>query len=261
MASAALGRVAIVTGASKGIGKAIALRLASDGYDVAVNDLPSTEGKLKEVGALISKEGRRAFVCPGDVSVEADVKKMVSSTAEGLGSVDVMVANAGICFVKSFSKTTVEDWDKIFGINARGVFLCYKYASEQMLKQGRGGKMIGATSIAGKKGYPGLSAYCGTKFAVRGLTQAVAQELAPHGITVNAYAPGLIETDMLAGMKKLPDPKERLSDVLDVNKPICALGYNGAPEDIAGLVSYLASPSTRYVTGQSFIVDGGSVYD
>ncbi|KAF8962390.1 acetoin reductase family protein [Flammula alnicola] len=254
-----LSRVAIITGASKGIGRAIAIRLSEDGYDVALNDLPSAEPQLQQISSIIQRAGRRAIVVPGDVSVESDVKNLVSSTVEGLGSVDAMIANAGICYVKTLADTTVEDWDKMFSINARGAFLCYKYAAEQMISQARGGRIIGASSIAGKKGIKGLCAYGGTKFAVRGLTQTAAQELGPYGITVNAYAPGPIQTDMLDSMKVVASHTS--TDVVDVNKSLTALGYDGKPDDIAGLVSYLASPASRFITGQSIAIDGGMVFD
>ncbi|PPQ88743.1 hypothetical protein CVT25_008550 [Psilocybe cyanescens] len=227
-----LNRTAVITGASRGIGRAIALRLAHDGYDVALNDLPSSSGLIDELSTIIKeKTGRKAVTLTGDVSVEEDVRKLVDGTVEGLGGIDVMVANAGICFTKSIADTTVKEWDKIQAINGRGTFLCYKYAALQMIKQGRGGRIIGASSVAGKQGWPYLSGYCSTKFVVRALTQSGAQEWAKHGITVNAYAPGPIETDM-------------------------SLGINGTPEDIAGLVSYLASDQAKFITGQAITIDG-----
>ncbi|KAF4615564.1 hypothetical protein D9613_013004 [Agrocybe pediades] len=179
-AAAPSNRVAVVTGASRGIGRAIALRLARDGYNIALNDLPSTTSGLDEVREAIAAQGRQVFVSAGDIGQE-----------------ETMVANAGIAIIKPILETSVEDWDKTSNVNSRGVFLCYKLAAEQMIKQGRGGRIIGASSVAGKKGMPYVASYSATKFSVRGLTHAAAQEWAKHGINVNAYAPGPIETDML----------------------------------------------------------------
>ncbi|KJA19591.1 hypothetical protein HYPSUDRAFT_44149 [Hypholoma sublateritium FD-334 SS-4] len=260
IASRAPGRVAVVTGAATGIGRAIALQLANDGLDVSLNDLPAAEHKLREVSDLISQLGRKTCIYHGDVSVESDVQRLVDSTVQNLGSVDVMIANAGVCQLKPFAQTTVEEWDKIFRVNARGVFLCYKYGADQMVKQGRGGRIIGAASVAGKKGCAGFSAYGASKFAVRGLTQAIAQELACHGITVNAYAPGLIETDMYDSIKHVVAPGDP-ANAVDVSKPINAMGFNGSTEDVAGLVSYLTSYEARFITGQSIAIDGGFVFD
>ncbi|KIM39514.1 hypothetical protein M413DRAFT_29242 [Hebeloma cylindrosporum] len=249
-------RVAVITGASSGIGRGIALRLANDGYDVAINDLPYTAEGLKKVAAEVKNTGRKVLILPGDVSVEKDVRALIEDTVVGLGSVDVMVANAGICVTRNLLETTVQDWDNIFAVNARGVFLCYKYAAEQMIKQGRGGRIIGASSMAGKKGLPNFSAYSATKFAVRGLTQSVAQEVATHGITVNAYAPGPIETKMLdsfrASILTNPTAETRFTP---------AVGFYGTPSDVAALVSYFASVESRFVTGQTISVDGGLVFD
>ncbi|PPQ68553.1 hypothetical protein CVT26_003362 [Gymnopilus dilepis] len=182
--------VALVTGASRGIGRAIALRLAQDGFDVAINDLPSQQAALEEVQAGISQLGKRSAIFLGDVSVEKEVEQLISAVASQLGSLDVMVANAGICIPKPFLDTTAEDIRRLLSINVEGLFFCYKHAGLQMIKQGKGGRIIGASSMAGKQAVKFLGAYSASKFAVRGLTQAAAIELAKHNITVNAYAPG-----------------------------------------------------------------------
>ncbi|KAJ2915964.1 hypothetical protein MD484_g4429, partial [Candolleomyces efflorescens] len=172
--------VAVITGAAQGIGKAVALRLANDGFDISLNDLPSQLEGLNQVKAEIEAKGRKVYVVTGDVSVEADVQRIVEDTANHLGSVDVFVANAGVCLAKPFLDTTTEEWDRLTSINIRGTFLSYKYAAKQMIKQGQ----------------PYLSAYGATKWAIRGITATAALEFGPHGITVNAYAPSAVPTPL-----------------------------------------------------------------
>ncbi|KXN83293.1 Diacetyl reductase [(S)-acetoin forming], partial [Leucoagaricus sp. SymC.cos] len=239
---------ALVTGAGNGIGRAIALRLAKDGYNIALNDIDS--GALDKVKKEIQEMGTEVIIYIGDVSKETAVVEMIDFTTEKLGGLDVMVANAGIFVAKPFLDCTLEDWDKLFDINGKGVFLCYKYAAKKMIEQGRGGRIIGACSRAGKRGLPLSSIYCATKFAVRSLTQSVALALKPHGITVNAYAPGLIDTPLGA---KVKDGYESLGSSFNE--------VPGTPEDIAGLVSYLASKEAAYVTGQSININGGTYFD
>ncbi|KAJ7080362.1 hypothetical protein B0H15DRAFT_856857 [Mycena belliarum] len=265
-------RVALVTGAAHGIGRAIALRLAADGLDVALNDLPV---HLPALAALVAEieaagtgtgagesagtgKGRRAVTVAGDVTQEAEVRAMVEEAVGKLGRLDVMVANAGI----ADGGTTVMDADiakceKCWAVNIRGVVLCYKYAARQMVAQGEGGRIIGASSVCGQRGFAGLGAYCISKAAVRSLTQTAALELREHGITVNAYAPGVIDTAMTrapataehdrthgagSGLKqllKLPDVR------------------TGEPADVAALVAFLASRDAHFMTGQTVSVDDG----
>ncbi|KAF8881752.1 NAD(P)-binding protein [Infundibulicybe gibba] len=251
--------VAVVTGAAQGIGRTIALRLADDGFDIALNDLPS---KLDELGRLsqeISRKGGRSAVVVGDVSVEEDVKSLVSRVGAALGGLDVMVANAGICIPRLIMEVTLGEWERLFAINSRGVFLCYKYAGEYMINQGRGGRLIAASSIAGKRGTDALGAYSATKFAVRGMTQAFAKALGKHGITVNAYAPGAIDTDMLSviGTAIKGDTEQFNAE----QRAVTSVGSLGTPADVASIVSYLASKESRFITGQSISVNGGSYFD
>ncbi|KAJ7722871.1 acetoin reductase family protein [Mycena maculata] len=191
--------VALVTGAAQGIGKAIALRLAADGFAVAVNDLPQNAALLSEVVQAIRDLGVEALACIADVSIDEEVKNMIAQVVGHFptGRLDVMVANAGVAKWSTVVDTTADQWDRVMEVNARGTFLCYKYAAMQMIKQGHGGRIIGAASICAKKGVPSLGAYSASKFAIRGLTQTAAQELGPHGITCNTYAPGGIDTAML----------------------------------------------------------------
>ncbi|KAI0266331.1 hypothetical protein BC834DRAFT_874021 [Gloeopeniophorella convolvens] len=191
----ATNKVAIITGAARGIGRGIALRLSEDGFAVAVNDLPNTP-ELDELVQEIEGQGRRAFSVPADVSVEGQVEQMIQKVVQELGSLDVMVANASIFIVDSVLSATAEDFDRLMSVNARSTLLCYKYAGKQMIAQGRGGRIIGASSVAGKQVSQAVASYSATKFAIRGLTQAAAQEFGAHGITVNAYAPGAINTRM-----------------------------------------------------------------
>ncbi|KAK0480566.1 NAD(P)-binding protein [Armillaria novae-zelandiae] len=232
---------ALVTGSARGMGRAIALRLASDGFNVALNDIASKKDHLEALRIEIEGLGKKAFVYIADVSNEDEVKAMVGETVEGLGRLDVMVANAGICpGASGLMDTTAEQWDRMFAVNTRGVFLCYKYAAIQMIKQGRGGRIIGACSVAGMRAQGQFCPYSASKFAVRGLTQSAAQELGTHQITVNAYAPGMHH------------PKNSLHI-----ENMVALKKIGQPKDLASLVSYIASPESHFITGQTISVDGG----
>jgi len=253
--------VALVTGSGQGIGRAISLRLADDGFDVAVNDIPSNRQNLESLVKEIESKGRKSIIVVADVTQEDQVKAMVDTTVKDLGGLDVMVANAGIAtFGVPIIKTTAEDFDRIFNVNVKGVFFCYKYAGLQMVAQGRGGRIIGASSTVGKTAQIYLGPYSASKFAVRGLTQSMAQELGSHRITVNSYCPGAIETPMLkeidaAFAKMKPDAKE--GDYYKLADAKSPLGYKGAPEDIASVVSYIASKEAHFITGQSISVNGG----
>ncbi|KAF9459803.1 hypothetical protein BDZ94DRAFT_1324512 [Collybia nuda] len=250
---------ALITGVVGGLGKAIALRLADDGFNIALNDLENNEDHLRTLSQEISQKGRRTFIALGDVAQEADVQRMINLTVQDLGSLDVMVANAGIASrVVPFQDIKVEDWDRVFNVNGRGVFLCYKYAAQQMIKQGRGGRIIGACSLAGKQQFASSAPYTSSKFGVRGLTQSAAKDLGPHKITVNAYAPGYIETPMLTAMRDgLGDWETFKQDRIE-RTPVRCLGQ---PEDIASIVSYIASKESHFITGQTVSVNGGVFFD
>jgi len=250
--------IALITGASQGIGKAIALRLADQGYDIGLNDIPSSEDKLTSLKEQIISKGRKVCIAIADVSMEAEVERMVDEVVKELGSVDVMVANAGVCVMKPLLETTVAEWARMMTINTQGAFLCYKYAAQQMIKQGRGGRIIGASSVAGKQGGAFISAYSASKFAIRGLTQSAACELGKHGITVNAYAPGAIDTPMLHEISEKIGGWESLVSMENSRNPV---GYIGKAEDIASLVCYLASKEAHFITGQSISVNGGFYFD
>ncbi|KAI1453308.1 hypothetical protein F4805DRAFT_444015 [Annulohypoxylon moriforme] len=261
-------RTVIVTGSSRGIGKAIALRLAADGYDVCVNDVGANQAGCDEVVKEIQKMGRKSITAIADVSKRDQVKKMVQTSVNELGPLDTMIANAGICQVKSVLELTTEEFEHMFAVNVFGVQNCFAEASHQMIAQktckpDRPGKLIAAASVAGFKPFDMMPHYTSTKFAVRGLTQCYAMYMAQYNITANAYGPGIIDTDMwglidshIAKRKGLPVGevmRRRIEDEVALSRP-------GTGEDVAKLVSFLASTDSDYVTGQTQIVDGGSYY-
>jgi meso-butanediol dehydrogenase / (S,S)-butanediol dehydrogenase / diacetyl reductase len=252
-------RVVLVTGAARGIGKGIALRLAADGHDVAVNDIDANSDQLKAVADEITGLGRRSAVAVADVADPDAVQHMVDTVATELGRLDVMVANAGIAHVKPLLEVTPEEFDELMSINLRGVYLCYNAAAKQMIKQGDGGKIIGAASIVGYRPFPLLAHYSASKWAVRGLTQAAAMEWAQYGITVNAYCPGIVGTAMWDHIdEKLAEHEGlRKGAAIDKYSELIHLGRVSVPEDVASFVSYLASGDSDYMTGQSVMIDGG----
>ncbi|MCX2731996.1 acetoin reductase [Saccharopolyspora sp. NFXS83] len=258
-ASAPTPRVALVTGAGQGIGRSIALRLAADGLDVAVNDIPSNGEALRAVAAEIESAGRRTTAVLADVSDPVAVDDMVEQVAADLGKLDVMIANAGIAHVKPLLEVTPDEFDHLMSINLRGVHLCYTAAAKRMIAQGGGGKIIGACSIVGYRPFPLLGPYSASKWAVRGLTQAAAMEWAQHGITVNAYCPGIVGTAMWDHIdEKLAENEGlRKGAAIDKYSELIHLGRVSVPEDVAKFVSYLASPDSDYMTGQSVMIDGG----
>lgn len=254
------GKVALVTGSGQGIGRAIALRLARDGADVAIADLD--EATATSVADEVRALGRRSTVTITDVADRAQVFAAVDATARELGGFDVMVNNAGVAQVAPLDDVRPEELERIQRINVGGVLWGIQAASAKLRELGHGGKIISAASIAGHEGFPMLGVYASTKFAVRALTQAAARELAPFGITVNAYAPGIVGT----GMWELID--ERLSAYNGAPRGEnfrkyaegIALGRPSTPEDVASFVAFLAGPDSDYMTGQTPLIDGGMVY-
>ncbi|KAK5046734.1 hypothetical protein LTR84_007495 [Exophiala bonariae] len=252
--------VAIVTGASRGLGRAIALRLADDGLDVAVNDIPPQSGDLDKVKVEIEQKGRRSVCVIADVTNEEEVKNMVATTVETLGELTVLVANAGIVIPKPLIETELSEFRKVVDINITGVFLCYREAAKQMIAQGKGGRIIGASSLAGFRPSPGAISYPTSKWAVRGLTQSSAMELAPYDINVNAYCPGPVDTPMWEVLDEAIGKKQGLAKGVAFEKSVearSAFKRASTPEDVAALVSFLAGPDSRNITGQSLLVDGG----
>lgn len=239
-------KTALVTGASRGIGRAIALALAEDGADVAVNYSGSAE-QAKETVHQILKKGRRAIAIQGDVSKEEDCIRMFNQTEEALGPVNILVNNAGITRDGLAVRMSGEDFEKVLDVNLKGAFYCMKLAAKGMMKQ-RYGRIISISSISGVKGNPGQINYCAAKAGIIGMTKSLARELAGRGITVNAIAPGYIESDMTAGLP------EKVKESALAQIP---LGRMGKPEDIAYAAAFLASDRASYLTGQVLLVDGG----
>jgi meso-butanediol dehydrogenase / (S,S)-butanediol dehydrogenase / diacetyl reductase len=254
------GSVALVTGAAQGIGRAIALRLARDGADVAVVDLNGD--KAATVADEISASGRKSTSIRADVSDRDQVFAAVERTRTELGSLDIMVNNAGIVQVAPLLDVTPEKLDAIVGVNLNGVVWGIQAAAATFREHGTKGAIINASSIAGHEGSAMLSAYCATKFAVRALTQSAAKELAADGITVNAYCPGIVDTDMWATIDEAFARHTGAAKGATFEQFVgrIALGRAETPDDVAGFVSYLAGPDGRYMTGQSVVIDGGMVY-
>lgn len=253
--------VALITGSAQGIGRAIAIRLAQDGFDLALNDLPGKKEILEDFAAELQRgEGSyhpRTCIVTCDVSKEDEVKSMIDTTVDVLGSLDVMIANAGISAMVDLLSETLEGWDRMMRINATSAFLCYKHAAIQMVKQGRGGRIIGASSMVGIQATSPLLSYSASKFAVRGITQAAALQLGQYGITVNSYAPGIIATPMVVASKAQVAKRGDKCDYFQKTIDASAVGYVGQPEDVASAVAYLASKEAHFITGQCISVDGG----
>ncbi|MFB2876753.1 3-oxoacyl-[acyl-carrier-protein] reductase [Floridanema aerugineum] len=240
------GQVAIVTGASRGIGRAIALTLAAEGANVVVN-YASSSTAAEEVVAKINSMGCEAIALQADVSQAEQVDNILNAVTQKWGRVDILVNNAGITRDTLLLRMKPEDWQAVIDLNLTGVFLCTRAVSKVMLKQ-RSGRIVNITSVAGQMGNPGQANYSAAKAGVIGFTKTIAKEFASRGITVNAVAPGFIETDMTSNLKS----EEILKYI--------PLGRYGKPEEIAGMVRFLAAdPAAAYITGQVFNVDGGMV--
>ncbi|MEY1424268.1 acetoin reductase [Morganella morganii] len=254
------GKVVLVTGAAQGIGRGIALRLAKEGADIALVDLK--EEGLAKVKKEVEALGRKAAVFTADISQRDQVFAVVDKAEQALGGFDVMVNNAGIAQVKAIEDVRPEDMDRIFRINVDGTMWGIQAAAAKFKARGQKGKIINASSIAGHDGFALLGVYSATKFAVRALTQAAAKEFASSGITVNAYCPGIVGTDMWVEID------ERFSEITGAPKGETykkyvdgiALGRAQTPDDVAALVAFLASDDSDYITGQAILTDGGIVY-
>lgn len=243
------GKVAIVTGSNRGIGKGIAIALAKEGCKVVVNSYKEDEEGRKVVEE-IKRLGSDAIFVKANVIREVDMKNLIDKAVEKFGKLDIMVNNAGILVQGTVETLTEQDWDKQLDVNLKGVFFGTKHSVLQMKKQGVGGRIINVSSIAGLVGFPGISAYCASKGGVTEFTREVALDCAKYEITVNAINPGVIATDMTRSM--LDD--EATKKMLLENTPV---GRFGKPEDIGNAAVFLALDESSFITGHNLVVDGG----
>lgn len=242
------GRVATITGAAGGFGRAIALRFAEEGADVAVADI--NEKGLQETARLVRERGREPLALPCDVTQRADVQRLVDETVARFGRLTTMVANAGVVELVPFLDMTDQEWSRTQAVNLTGVFLCDQIAGRQLARQGEGGQIINLSSQLAEVGAAMAASYCASKAAVKSLTKSVALALAEYGIRVNAIGPGPIETDLTSGMFVEPE-------VLDHFRRHVPLGYLGDPIDVAHVALFLASDETKWMTGETIFPDGG----
>jgi 3-oxoacyl-[acyl-carrier protein] reductase len=236
-------RVAIVTGGARGIGREIALKLAEVGASVVVSDLADAEPVAQEIRGM----NRQSLAVQADVSSAADVARLVEATVSSYGRVDILVNNAGIARDQLLLRMSDEDWDAVLSVNLKSVFLCTRAVLRHMMKQ-RWGRIISLSSIVGIVGNPGQANYASAKAGIIGFTRTIAREVGSRGITVNAIAPGFIDTPMT---QKLGEEQRQ-----ELLKRI-PLGFLGTPRDVAEAVAFLASEEARYITGQVLGVDGG----
>ncbi len=273
------GKVALVTGAGgrNGIGRAIALRLAKEGADVAVNDIAENPyaaddtawGGLSDVVAEIEAMNRRAISVVADVSDAKQVEKMVDNTVSHFGSIDILVNNAGTKAGRDrvpVVDLTEEDWDRVQRVNVKGVFLCCRAVARHLIAQGTGGKIINLSSLRGKQGAASYAAYSASKFAVIGLTQSLAHELAPYQINVNALCPSLVDTERVlhlasALMSKDLSAEEQRAEFVQRSEQSVPLGRLATGADVAKMAAFLASEESAYLTGLSIPVAGGALMD
>ncbi len=253
-------KVALVTGAARGMGRAIAIRLANEGASVVATDI---NGTLVEQTTIDIRElGHDAIAVEADIGDIADIDRVVVEALNAFGRIDILVNNAGVTRHADIMDLTVEDWDRIHRVNARGVFFCLQRAAREMIDGGRGGRIINIASIAGK-GYSGTSnaAYAASKGAVLAMTQIAAHQLGGYDINVNAICPGRTLTEMSrnTAIQRSQDLGIPLDELEEQRNAIIPIGRANEPEDIAEMAAFLAGPGSRNITGQAFNVDGGLV--
>jgi glucose 1-dehydrogenase/3-oxoacyl-[acyl-carrier protein] reductase len=243
------GKVALITGASRGIGRGIAEVFADEGADVAVNYV-SHETKADETAQAIRAKGRRAITVRGDVATRTDVEPMIDKVWKELGPIDVLVNNAGIETIVPFLDLTDEQWTRLVDVNLRGAWLCSQVFCRRAIKEGRKGSIVNIGSIQAAKVLPGRTHYAPTKLGLEALTRNMSAEMTPQGIRVNCVHPGLIDTDMTEWVMKSPD-------ILPLVLAQISLGRAGEPREIGTVAAFFASDEASYLTGQSIHVDGG----
>jgi 3-oxoacyl-[acyl-carrier protein] reductase len=240
-------RVAIVTGSARGIGQAIALKLAEVGADVVVNDIEAAAESLKGVAQEIKALGRKSLAVTADVSSPEDVNRLIETAVKEFGKIDILVNNAGVTRDQLLMRMSDEEWDTVLNIDLKSAFLCTRAVIRHMLKQ-RWGRIISIASVVGLVGNAGQANYASAKAGIIGLTKSIAKEVGSRGITANAIAPGYIQTKMT---EQLNDDQRQ-----EMLKHI-ALASLGTPRDVAEAVAFLASEEARYITGHTLNVDGG----
>jgi NAD(P)-dependent dehydrogenase (short-subunit alcohol dehydrogenase family) len=245
------GKVAIVTGAAAGIGRATAVRFAAEGARLVVNDVD--EAGLERLTAQLSGEFGSVHAVVGDVSQDADTQRIVDTAVATYGGLDVLVANAGIIPLGTLEDSTPDDWDHVMSIDGRGMFLTCKYAAAAMRETGRGGSIVCLSSISGMAGQKGQATYGPAKFVATGLTKHLAVELAEHGIRVNAIAPGTINTERVQQLPDEPGGPEYLEAILAQHP----MGRLGRPDEVASAIVFLAGDDASFITGAVLPVDGG----
>jgi len=252
------GKSCIVTGAARGIGKGIGLGLAAEGADVVFADIDVQQAEAAATEARNS--GAKAIGVKCDVTAREEVGALIARTVSEFGKLDVMFNNAGLNHIQPFLETTEDSWDRIMRVNALGVLIGTQEAAKQMIAQGKGGKIVNTASIAGRQGYPNITPYCASKFAVISITQSAARALAQHQITVNGFSPGVVDTPL---WQQLDREHIELGETSKAGEAMAKfaegilLGRVATPKDISGLALFLASPDSDYITGQVITVDGG----
>jgi L-rhamnose 1-dehydrogenase len=254
------GKIALVTGGSRGMGRATAVALAREGASVAANYFPGADeafGDTEDAAAGAVKQeieaaGGTCLLLPGDLADEQAARSLVKDTVVQLGGLDILVCNAGICPMKEFLDISIDVFDRVHAVNLRGHFLCCQEAARVMIDQARGGRIIGVSSIAARLGGEHQAHYCPTKSGLHSLMQSMAIALGPHGITCNSVGPGEIDTDM---NRVIPGFEE----YWDYLRKVLPLRRIGQPEDVADVVVFFAGEDSRYVTGQLLMADGGFV--